>query len=149
MQRINLGKAAPELYKTVYELDNKTTQILEKAGIEKGFGHLLRLRASQLNECAFCARMHARDALSCGESSDRLAVLVAWRETTYFTDKEAAALELVEAITLIAEGQIPDDVYQRASSTLSEDELVAISWLGVTINAWNRIGIAGRLPVAP
>jgi AhpD family alkylhydroperoxidase len=132
--RVNLGKAAPELYQAVSRLD-------------EGFCHLLKLRASQINQCAFCVRMHTRDALASGESTDRLSVLTAWRETEYFTQKERAALELVEAITLISDGQVPDSVYAKAVEALSSEEMVAIEWLSVVINTWTRIAISSRYPV--
>lgn len=148
-ERINLGKAAPDLYNATRELARLVSETTAHAGIEQGFAHLLRLRASQINQCAYCARMHAADALTCGESNDRLALLATWRETEYFTPKERAALELLEAITLISDGQLPDEVYEHAAATLSKDELVAVSWLTITINTWNRLGIAGRLPVKP
>ena len=149
MQRINIGKAAPNLYKALIEMDKLASETVTQAGIAGGFYHLLLLRASQINECAFCIRMHAKDALNCGESNDRFAVLPAWRETEYFSQKERAALALVEAMTLIAEGQVPDAVYQEATEYLSEDEIVAVEWLSIVINAWNRVGISSRYPVKP
>jgi len=148
-ERINLGKAAPKLYQTVAELDRLASEAARAAGIADGFTHLLRLRASQINQCAFCVRMHTRDALATGESNDRIAVLPAWRETGYFTDKERAALALVEAITLIADGQVPDAVYERAAATLSADEIAATEWIAIVINAWTRIAISSRYPVGP
>ena len=149
MQRINIGKAAPNLYKALIEMDKLASETVTQAGIAEGFYHLLLLRASQINECAFCIRMHAKDALNGGESNDRLAVLPAWRETEYFSQKERAALTLVEAITLIAEGQVPDAIYQEAEQMLSSEEIVAIEWLAIVINAWNRVAISSRYIVKP
>lgn len=146
-ERVNLGKSAPALYQTVLELERLASEALAAAGIAKGFSHLLRLRASQINQCAFCIRMHTRDALASGESSDRVAVIAAWEETAYFTPKERAALELVEAITLVSEGQVPDMVYAQAAANLSPEEVSAIEWLAIVINTWNRIAIASRYPV--
>ncbi|NKB84175.1 carboxymuconolactone decarboxylase family protein [Brucella grignonensis] len=146
-ERVNLGKSAPNLYQTVVELDRLVSEALTSAGVTEGFSHLLRLRASQINRCAFCVRLHARDALASGESSDRLAVLAAWEETDYFSPKERAALELVEAITLISDDQLPDAIYKQASESLSEEEVSAIEWLAVVINTWNRIAISSRYPV--
>ena len=148
-ERINLGKSAPKLYQAVAEMDRLASEAARAAGIADGFTHLLRLRASQINHCAFCLRMHTRDALATGESSDRIAVLPAWRESGYFTEKERAALELVEAITLIADGQVPDAVYERAAATLSADEISATEWIAIVINAWTRIAISSRYPVEP
>jgi len=146
--RVNLGKAAPALYKGVVALDGEASQLAAQAGLAEGFTHLLRLRASQINQCAFCVRMHTRDALKSGESADRIAVLPAWRETSYFDAKERAALGLIEAVTLVAQGQVPDTVYADAAEVLDEAEIAAIEWLGVVINAWNRIAISSRYPVA-
>src|SRR5688572_9699988 len=112
--RVNLGKSAPKLYQTVVELDRLASEYAASAGIAEGFSHLLRLRASQLNHCAYCVRLHTRDALASGESSDRISVLPAWQETQYFTDQERAALALIEAVSLIAEGQVPESVYAQA-----------------------------------
>jgi AhpD family alkylhydroperoxidase len=147
IERVNLGQSAPALYQSVAALDQLTSDVVAQAGIDTGFSHLLRLRASQINQCAFCIRLHTRDALASGESSDRLAVLPAWRETGYFSQKERAALELVEAVTLVSDGQVADAVYEQAASTLSKDEISAIEWLAVVINAWNRIAISSRYPV--
>lgn len=146
-ERLNLGKSGPNLYQTVVELDRLVSEDLTSAGLAEGFSHLLRLRASQINQCAFCIRLHARDALASGESSDRLAVLSAWKETDYFTSKERAALELVEAITLISDDQLPDAIYKQAAENFSKEEVSAIEWLAVVINTWNRIAIASRYPV--
>lgn len=146
-ERVNLGKAAPDLYQAVIELDRLASAVATNAGIAEGFSHLLRLRASQLNQCSFCVRLHSRDALASGESNDRIAVLAAWRETDYFTQKERGALELMESITLISDGQLPDTTYEQAAASLSVDEISAVEWLAVVINAWNRIAISSRLPV--
>ncbi|MBA3995907.1 MAG: alkylhydroperoxidase [Candidatus Accumulibacter sp.] len=148
-ERINLGKAAPKLYQAVAELDRLATQAAKSAGLADGFSHLLRLRVSQINQCAFCVRLHARDALNTGETADRLSVLPAWRESGYFAEKERAALALAEAITLIADGQVPDSVYAAAANSLFDEEISAVEWLAVVINSWNRIAISSRYPVSP
>src|SRR5262245_44080289 len=98
--RVNLGKVGHGLYAGVAALEKLAATFAQTAGLAEGFTHLLRLRASQLNGCAFCDRMHTRDALAAGESTDRVAVLPAWRETTYFDAKESASLSLLEAVTL-------------------------------------------------
>ena len=147
--RVNLGKAAPELYQSVVNLDRLASEAIASAGIAEGFAHLLRLRASQLNQCAFCVRMHTRDALAHGESTDRTSVLPAWRETQYFDEKEQAALALMEAVTMISDGQVPDALYESVTEVLSDKEIAAVEWLGVAINAWNRIAIPSRYPVKP
>jgi AhpD family alkylhydroperoxidase len=147
--RVNLGKTRPELYQTVSSLDKLASRAAKDAGFDDGFCHLLRLRASQINQCAFCVRLHTRDAQASGEALDRISVLPAWRETHYFTAKERAALELVEAITLISDGQVPDSVYENAAELLSADEISAVEWLSVVINVWNRIAISSRYSVEP
>lgn len=145
--RIHLGKSLPALYQAVVKLDQLSTEALANAGIAESFAHLLRLRASQINQCAFCVRQHTRDALASGESSDRVAVLAAWKETEYFNSKERAALELVEAITLISDGQLPDAIYEQAATHLTPAEIAAIEWLAVVINTWNRIATPSRYSV--
>lgn len=146
--RVNLGKALPAIYKTVATTDELATQAALDAGWSAGFAHLVKMRASQINGCAFCLRMHARDALAAGESADRLAVLPAWRETRYFSAKEQAGLALTEAITQIADGQLPDEVYAAAAAQLNPAEIASIEWLAIVINMWNRVAISCRYPVA-
>ena len=148
-QRVNLGKALPALYKAVAAIDEQATHAAVDAGWSKGFTHIVKLRASQINGCAFCLRMHSRDALAAGECTDRLAVLPGWRETAYFSAKEQAGLALTEAITHIADGQLPDDVYAAAAEQLSPAEIAAIEWLAIVINMWNRVAITSRYAVAP
>jgi AhpD family alkylhydroperoxidase len=147
--RVSLSKSAPELFQTLTKLEQQVTEFSSAAGIIEGFAHLLRLRASQLNQCAYCVRLHTKDALNSGESIERISVLPAWRETGYFTDKERAALALIEAVTFIADGQVPDSVYNQAVEVLSNEEITAVEWLGLVINAWNRIAIPSRIPVNP
>ena len=149
MSRVNLGQSAPELYKTVLELENLSMQKVNQAGIDIGFSHLLKLRASQINQCAFCIRMHTQDAIKVGESTDRIALISAWRESEYFTEKERAALALIEEITLISNQHFPDSAYNEAAKVLSNDEITAIEWIAIIINTWNRIAISSQYKVAP
>lgn len=149
MSRINLGQSAPELYKKVAELDALSMQKVQEAQLNEGFAHLLKLRASQINQCAFCIRMHAQDALKTGESAERIALLNAWRETEYYDQAERAALALMEAITLIAVDQVPDAIYEDALPFLTDAQISAIEWLAIVINAWNRIAISSRYSVKP
>jgi AhpD family alkylhydroperoxidase len=146
-ERVNLAKATPELYEAVFALEKLASAASAAAGIATGFAHLLRLRASQINQCAFCLRMHTRDAISSGETTDRISVLHAWRETGYFDEKERAALALVEAITMISTGQVPDSVYEQTEAKLSNEEIAAVEWIAIVINAWNRVSISSRFPV--
>jgi AhpD family alkylhydroperoxidase len=147
--RINLGHAAPELYRIMSEMDATAARLAGDAGLSDGFTHLLRLRASQINQCAFCVRLHARDALKSGESADRVSVLPAWRESGYFDERERGALALIESITDISRGQVPEPVYEQAHAVLGREATAAVEWLGVVINAWNRIAISSRYPVRP
>jgi AhpD family alkylhydroperoxidase len=148
-ERVNLGKASPEAYKTVIALDRLAKAAAAEAGLAEGLTHLLKLRASQINQCAYCVRLHTADALKSGEPIERISVLPAWRETSYFTPQERSALALTEAVTLIAEGQVPDEVYREAAEHLSPAEIGAVEWIAVVINAWNRIAIPSRYEVAP
>ncbi len=145
--RVNLGKSAPALYQAVVSLEKLVVEAASSANLPESFAHLLRLSASQINQCAFCIRLHTRDALSSSESSDRISVLPAWRESEYFTEKERSALALIEAITLISDGQVPDSIYEQAAANLSKDEILAVEWLSIVINTWNRIAISSRYPV--
>ncbi len=142
-----IGAAAPQLYQGVTALERLVNTYADEAGLAKGFCHLLRLRASQLNLCSYCVRLHTRDAIASGETSDRISLIAAWRDSEYFTDKERAALALVEAGTLIADGQIPDDVYNAAVAVMTEKEVAAVEWITIVINTWNRISIMSRIPV--
>ena len=148
-ERVNLGKIAPELYNTVAELDRLALEKIKAAGISEAFSHLLKLRASQINQCAFCIRMHSQDALKSGETLERITLLNAWRESEYFTDKEQAALTLIEEVTLISKDQVSEIVYAQAQKLLSNAEIGAIEWLAIVINTWNRIAISSRYSVKP
>jgi AhpD family alkylhydroperoxidase len=119
-------------------------QKVQQAGLEIGFSHLLKLRASQINQCAFCVRMHTQDAMKAGESMERIALISA-----YFSEKERAALILIEEITLIAQRHFPDSAYQKATKTLSDAEVAAIEWIAIVINTWNRIAISSQYAVNP
>jgi AhpD family alkylhydroperoxidase len=147
--RIDLSHAAPKISESVIKLDDLVSEYVASAGITIGFAHLLRLRASQINQCAYCVRLHTQDSLASGESVGRVSLLTAWRESEYFTEKERAALALIEAVTLISVGQIPRNVYAKAKEVLTNEEILAVEWTGVIINVWNRIAIASRLAVRP
>ena len=105
---------------------------------------LVRMRASQINGCAYCLDMHSKDTRANGETEQRLYGLEAWRETPYYSARERAALEWTEALTLVSETHVPDDVYERVRAQFSEDELVHLSLAVVAINGWNRLNVAAR-----
>ena len=139
--RLNYGRIAPGVYDAMDALD----QYLAACGLEESLLHLVRLRASQLNSCAYCIDMHWKDLRALGEAEQRLYWLDAWRECPYYSDRERAALAWTEAVTLISEGHAPDAVYEEARTQLNEKELADLTCAIATINAWNRISIAGRL----
>ncbi|HRN72850.1 MAG TPA: carboxymuconolactone decarboxylase family protein [Ginsengibacter sp.] len=141
--RINVGKIDPAAIQAMLGLE----KYLAQSGLDKTLYELIKTRASQINGCAHCLNMHTRDALKIGETAQRLFLLDAWRETELFTDKERAALALTEAMTLIANNQVPDEVYDEAAKHLSEKELVAVIMAVVAINGWNRIAITTREPL--
>ena len=114
---------------------------VRKSGLEPSLVELVKMRASQMNGCAFCIDMHSKDARAEGETEQRLYALNAWRETPFYTDRERAALAWAEAVTKIAEG-VPDAVFEEARKHFSEQELVNLTMAVVTINGWNRLSIA-------
>ena len=118
-----------------------------EAAIERPLFELIKIRASQINGCAYCLDMHTKDARRAGETEQRIYALSAWRETPFFTDRERAALEWTEALTRVAETHVPDDVFDRVSKQFKEEEIVALTFGVVVINSWNRLAISLRPPV--
>jgi AhpD family alkylhydroperoxidase len=117
---------------------------LGKSSLEKPLTELVRLRASQINGCAYCVDMHSADARKAGEDERRLAAVCVWHETPFFTDRERAALAWTEAVTRVGETRVPDDVWQAARAQFSDAELVDLTLLVCTINTWNRLAISFR-----
>ncbi|MGY5124785.1 carboxymuconolactone decarboxylase family protein [Streptomyces nigrescens] len=139
--RLPWAKLAPEVYKAMIALDAAAKQGLDPTLVE-----LVKIRASQLNHCAFCIDMHIKDAREAGETEQRIYLLNAWEEAAgHYTDKEQAALALTEAITLLTEGFVPDAVYDRAAAHFGDTELAHLIALITTINAWNRFGVSTRM----
>ena len=147
--RVHLSKSAREAYSALDAFSRTVGGIAAEAGIDARLKELVQIHTSQLNGCAYCVRIHVDRALEAGLDADIVAQLPVWRESGVFTDREQAALELAEAFTYIHDDGIPDDVYDRVGAVLTEKEYVALSWLMVSINAFNRIAIAGRYPVLP
>lgn len=147
--RLDLPAVAPDAYAAVRAFDQTVMTAARKAGIEPAILHLVKLRASQLNGCAFCLDMHSREARQEGESEQRIYVLHGWRDTPFFTERERAALALAEAVTFLHEGHVPDETYQTARAVFSEEEVAHLVLAATVINAWNRISIATRLMPAP
>ena len=139
--RLNYASAAPGLYEAMDALD----QYLAQGSLEEALLHLVRLRASQINGCAYCVDMHWKDLRALGEREQRLCSLDAWRECPYYSDRERAALEWTEAVTLIINGHVPDALHDRVRSHFSESELSDLTLAAAAINAWNRLSIAARL----
>lgn len=139
-QRIEYAKAAPEAMKAMLGLESYVRQ----SGLEGSLLELVKLRASQINGCAYCVDMHTKDARTQGEQEQRLYALVAWEETPFFTERECAGLAWTEAVTKIGEGRVPDAVYEQARRHFSEKELVDLTLAIVAINGWNRLAISFR-----
>jgi AhpD family alkylhydroperoxidase len=138
--RIDPKHVSPGIIQAMLGLERQVRQ----AGFDSKLLDLVRMRASQINGCAYCLDMHSKDARANGETEQRLYGLDAWRETPYYSARERAALEWTEALTLVAESHVPDDVYERVREQFSEDELVHLSLAIVAINGWNRLNIAAR-----
>jgi AhpD family alkylhydroperoxidase len=138
--RIDLMHVAPGVIQAMLGLERQVRQ----AGFDHGLLDLVRMRASQINGCSYCLDMHSKDARANGETEQRLHGLDAWRETPYYSARERAALEWTEALTLVSETRVPDDVYERVREQFSQDELVHLSLAIVSINGWNRLNIAAR-----
>jgi AhpD family alkylhydroperoxidase len=138
--RIDLTKVNPGIIHALLGLEKQ----VHKAGLDEKLLNLVRMRASQINGCAYCLDMHSKDARAKGETEQRLYGLSAWRETPYYSPRERAALEWTEALTLISESHVPDDVFERVREQFSEDELAHLSLAVVAINGWNRLNVAAR-----
>jgi AhpD family alkylhydroperoxidase len=142
--RLDFDGHAPSFSAAMARLDGAATKELDRVGFDARLRELVRLRASQLNGCAYCVNMHSTDARAAGETEQRLALLAVWQETALFDERERAALALTEAVTLCAETHVPAAAWDTAAEHFSPDELGALVSLIVTINAWNAIGVATR-----
>ncbi|MGP3636342.1 carboxymuconolactone decarboxylase family protein [Streptomyces sp. 24-1644] len=139
--RLPWAQLAPEVYKAMVRLD-----VASRKGLDPKLVELVKIRASQINHCAFCLDMHTKDALAAGESVERIIQLSAWEESRHFyTERELAAIELAEAVTVLTDGYVPDEVYAKAAKHFEEAELAQLIAAITVINAWNRFGVAARL----
>lgn len=136
--RINDKRALQSAQQQLFGLE----QYLHGTGLDANLLHLVKMRASQINGCAFCLAMHARDLRENGEREDRIYVLDAWRETDWFTDRERAALAWTEAVTALPNQQVPDEVFEQARAEFSERDLADLTLAVIAINGWNRLNIA-------
>lgn len=139
--RLDLQKAAPAAYNAMLALES---HVRKSSRLEPPLLELVRMRASQINGCAYCLDMHSKDARAGGEGEQRLYVLDAWRETPFFTDRERAALAWTEAVTQVSQGHVPDSVYHEVRQRFTEEELANLTLAIVTINGWNRLAISFR-----
>jgi len=138
--RIDYSRVAPGAPEAMRHLEC----YVRESGLEPGLLELVRLRASQINGCAYCIDMHTKDARAAGESEQRLYALDAWWETPFYTERERAALAWTEAVTKVSEGHVPDEVYEQAREHFGEKELVDLTMAVVAINGWNRLAISMR-----
>jgi len=128
--------------KALFALSAETSAKLEPKLFE-----LVKIRASQINGCAYCLDMHTKDARAAGETEQRIYALTAWRETPFFSERERAALEWTEAVTRLGDTHVPDDLYRRVAAQFDESELVALTFGVIVINSWNRLAVPFRAPV--
>jgi AhpD family alkylhydroperoxidase len=142
--RLDFDAHAAAFARALSHLDHAATKQLDRVEFDPKLRELVRLRASQLNGCAYCVDMHSKDARAIGETEQRLYSLPAWRETPFFTARERAALTFCEAVTLMADDHVPAAAYQAVAAQFSEDEIAALLSLIVAINAWNAIGVSTR-----
>jgi AhpD family alkylhydroperoxidase len=145
MPDVNISTLHPDLYKRLAGLSAQADAAVSAAGLDPLVGELVKIRVSQINGCAFCLRMHTRDALAKGETTDRLAVIAAWWESQYFAPTERAALALTEQVTLLNS----DGRHQADEEVLTDQQASAIAWLTTVMNAWNRVAVTSHYPVAP
>lgn len=139
--RLSWTEHAPEVFKAMIRLDAAARQ-----GVDPVLLELVKIRASQLNHCAYCLDMHTKDALAAGESVERIVQLSAWEESRHFyTERELAAIELTEAVTVLTDGFVPDEVYEKAAKQFDEKELAQLIAAITVINAWNRFAVTCRL----
>jgi AhpD family alkylhydroperoxidase len=140
-ERIHYAKVSPLGYHALLGLE----KYLNDCGLEEKLLHLIRLRASQINGCAFCLDMHWKDLRAIGEAEQRLYSLDAWEECPFYTERERAALAWTESVTRVADTHVPDDVYERVRAQFNEKEIADLTLALAAINAWNRLSIAGRI----
>ncbi len=138
--RLNYSKISPDAIKGLLEVE----KYVANSGLERTLYELVKTRASQINGCAYCIDMHTKDARKAGETEQRLYGLSAWRETSYYTQRERAALAWTEALTLISENEIPDSLYEATREHFSETELITLTMAIIAINGWNRLAIGFR-----
>ncbi|MFS4093830.1 carboxymuconolactone decarboxylase family protein [Streptomyces sp. AF1A] len=148
-RRIFVDKQSPKAYHALLQTAEAVRAVAADAGLDRALVELVNLRVSQINGCAYCLHVHTRAALRAGETPQRLGVLAAWRDTEVFTPAERAALALAEATTAASDADAQDRAYGAARDVLTADQISAVIWVAVTINAFNRVSIMSRHPVRP
>lgn len=148
-RRVHLSRSARSAYDALEAFSQAVGALAAEAGIDTRLKEIALIHSSQLNGCAYCVRVHVDRAVAEGITADEIAQIAAWRESGVFTARERAALELAESYVFVHEQGISDEVYDHVGGILSEQEYVALSWLLVSINAFNRVTIAGKYPVPP
>ncbi len=142
--RLDIDSHAPGFARALAHLDNASTKQLDAVDFDHRLRELVRIRASQLNGCAYCIDMHTKDARAAGETEQRIYALPAWRETPFFSARERAALAFTEAVTLLAQTHVPAAAYDEVAAVYSPDEIAALVSLITVINAWNTVGVSTR-----
>jgi AhpD family alkylhydroperoxidase len=142
-RRIDYKTVAPGAYRAMIGLE----EYVRKSGLERSLLELVKVRASQINGCAYCLEMHTREARAAGETEQRLHVLAAWREAPFYSERERSALAWAECVTLVSAAGVSEDVYQAARAHFTEEELVNLTMAIVAINGWNRLAVSFRTPV--
>lgn len=138
--RLNYGEVSPGAMRAMSGLE----RFVHESGLERSLLELVKVRASQINGCAYCLDMHWKDARAAGESEQRLYSLSAWRETSFYSDRERAAIQWAEVLTLLCQEDVSDEVYEEARRHFSEEELVSLTMAVVAINGWNRLAVGFR-----
>jgi AhpD family alkylhydroperoxidase len=140
-RRVKLANLVPDFYKALIEVDR-----VSDTGLDPKLANLVRVRASQINGCAYCTDMHSLDLLHLGDDQQRISLLPVWRESRkFYSEQEQAALELTEAITLVSVDHVPDEVYDVAAKAFDDQDLAQLIALIITINMWTRVGVTGRM----
>lgn len=147
--RVHIDKQHKAAYRSAVSFATQVGLVAEQAGLDRKVVELINIRVSQINGCATCLDVHVRKAVEAGETERRLGVLAAWRETELFSDTERAALALAESVTRLGGPYAQDSAYDEAADVLTPDQLSAVSWVAIAINAFNRISIISRHPVRP
>ena len=149
MSRANLATVAPACLDALAALNSTIDKAASNAGLDLLTVELMKIRVSQINGCASCLRLHTREALGLGETPERLGLIGAWRECQYFNPVEQAAFIIAEAVTDVRHGPMSEERYEAVAMALTEEQYVALAWAAISINAWNRVALTSKWPVAP